>query len=82
MIHPKMYRLCRRHLRPGLPALSRKLPHAPTPSYARVSQPLNDRSVGCWKHYAKPLAPYMAAIGPVIEALGYSAQAPAIHSRN
>ena len=45
--------------------------HAPTPSYAQVSQPLNDRSVGRWKHYAKPLAPYMDAIAPVVEALGY-----------
>ena len=46
--------------------------HAPTPSYAQVSQPLNDRSVGRWKHYEKHLAPYMEAIRPVIEALGYS----------
>jgi hypothetical protein len=38
-----------------------------------VSQPLNDRSVGRWKHYEKHLAPYMEAIRPVIEALGYSA---------
>ena len=45
--------------------------HAPTPSYAQVSQPLNDRSVGRWKHYEKHLAPYMDAIAPVIEALGY-----------
>jgi len=47
--------------------------HAPTPSYAQVSQPLNDRSVGRWRHYEKHLAPYMDAIAPVIEALGYSA---------
>ncbi len=46
--------------------------HAPTPSYAQVSQPLNDRSVGRWKHYAKHLAPYMDAIRPVVEALGYT----------
>ena len=46
--------------------------HAPTPSYAQVSQPLNDRSIGRWKPYAKHLAPYMDAIRPVIEALGYS----------
>ena len=46
--------------------------HAPTPSYAQVSQPLNDRSVGRWKPYAKHLAPYMDAIKPVVEALGYS----------
>jgi Flp pilus assembly protein TadD len=46
--------------------------HAPTPSYAQVSQPLNDRSVGRWRHYEKQLAPYMDAIAPIIEALGYS----------
>ena len=46
--------------------------HAPTPSYAQVSQPLNDRSVGRWKHYEKHLAPYMDAIRPVVTALGYT----------
>ncbi len=46
--------------------------HAPTPSYAQVSQPLNDRSIGRWKHYAGQLAPYMDAIAPVVEALGYT----------
>jgi hypothetical protein len=46
--------------------------HAPTPSYAQVSQPLNDRSIGRWKPYATSLAAYMDAIGPVIEALGYA----------
>lgn len=46
--------------------------HAPTPSYAQVSQPLNDRSVGRWRHYEKHLAPYMDAIAPVVEGLGYS----------
>ena len=46
--------------------------HAPTPSYAQVSQPLNDRSVGRWKHYARHLAPYMDAIAPVVRALGYA----------
>lgn len=45
--------------------------HAPTPSYAQVSQPLNDRSVGRWKHYQKQLAPYMDAIAPVVRALDY-----------
>ena len=46
--------------------------HAPTPSDAQVSQPLNDRSVGRWKHYAQHLAPHMDAITPVVEASGYS----------
>ncbi|MFT4073921.1 MAG: sulfotransferase [Asticcacaulis sp.] len=47
--------------------------HAPTPSYAQVSKPLNDRSIGRWKPYARHFAPYMDRIGPVIEALGYDA---------
>ena len=46
--------------------------HAPTPSYAQVSLPLNDRSVGRWKHYQTQLAPYMDAIAPVVRALGYA----------
>ena len=46
--------------------------HAPTPSYAQVSQPLNDRSVGRWKHYETHLAPWFEAIAPVVEGLGYS----------
>ncbi|MEI9902591.1 MAG: hypothetical protein WDN06_00340 [Asticcacaulis sp.] len=43
----------------------------PTPSYAQVTKPLNDRSVGRWKAYAKHLAPCMAEIAPVAAALGY-----------
>lgn len=45
--------------------------HAPTPSYAQVSRPLNDRSIGRWKPYERFFAPFMNEIGPVIEALGY-----------
>jgi hypothetical protein len=45
--------------------------HAPTPSYAQVSKPLNDRSIGRWKPYERFFAPFMDEIGPVIEALGY-----------
>ncbi len=47
--------------------------HAPTPSYAQVTKPLNDRSVGRWRAYEKQLQPYMADIAPVIAALGYPA---------
>ena len=46
--------------------------HAPTPSYAQVTQPLNDRSIGRWKAYQKQLAPYADALKPVIAALGYA----------
>ena len=47
--------------------------HAPTPSYAQVSKPLNDRSIGRWKPYAKHFAPYRDEMAPVLEALGYTA---------
>lgn len=50
--------------------------HAPTPSYAQVSKPLNDRSIGRWKPYARFFRPFMDRIGPVIEALGYEPPAP------
>ena len=33
---------------------------APTPSYAQVQEPLNDRSVGRWRHYAAMIGPYAA----------------------
>lgn len=46
--------------------------HAPTPSYAQVSKPLNDRSIGRWKAYAKHFWPWREAMAPVIEGLGYS----------
>ena len=45
--------------------------HAPTPSYAQVSKPLNDRSIGRWKPYERFFVPFMDEISPVIEALGY-----------
>ncbi len=46
--------------------------HAPTPSYAQVSKPLNDRSIGRWRHYQRQLAPWFDRIAPVITDLGYS----------
>ena len=46
--------------------------HAPTPSYAQVSKPLNDRSVSRWRHYERQLSPWFDQIAPVVEALGYS----------
>lgn len=46
--------------------------HAPTPSYAQVTKPLNSRSIGRWKPYARYFEPFFDEIGPVIEAQGYS----------
>jgi hypothetical protein len=47
--------------------------YAPTPSYAQVSEPLNDRSIGRWKLYREQLAPQAAALAGVIADLGYEA---------
>ena len=46
--------------------------HAPTPSYAQVTKPLNDRSVGRWRAYKRYFEPFMAQIAPVVTDLGYS----------
>jgi Flp pilus assembly protein TadD len=47
--------------------------YAPTPSYAQVSEPLNDRSIGRWKLYRQQLAPQATALAEVIRDLGYAA---------
>lgn len=46
---------------------------APTPSYAQVKQPLNDHSVGRWRHYAGALEPVRAILAEAIERGGYVA---------
>jgi len=45
--------------------------YAPTPSYARVGEPVNDRSIGRWRRFAAELAPHLATLGPVLTAGGY-----------
>ena len=45
--------------------------YAPTPSYAQVSEPLNDRSIGRWKRYREQMAPQAAVLAGVITDLGY-----------
>jgi Flp pilus assembly protein TadD len=45
--------------------------YAPTPSYAQVTQQLNDRSIGRHRHYAAQLAPFLARLQPLIAARGY-----------
>lgn len=47
--------------------------YAPTPSYAQVSEPLNDRSIGRWTLYRQQLAPQAATLAEVIRDLGYAA---------
>lgn len=45
--------------------------YAPTPSYARVAEKVNDRSIGRWRHFAQELAPHVATLAPVLAAGGY-----------
>ncbi len=45
--------------------------YAPTPSYARVAEPLNDRSIGRHRHFAAQLAAHLGELGPVLTAGGY-----------
>ncbi|QDZ08757.1 tetratricopeptide repeat protein [Sphingomonas panacisoli] len=46
---------------------------APTPSYAQVQEPLNDRSIGRWQNYAEQLAPARAILAEAIARGGYVA---------
>lgn len=45
--------------------------YAPTPSYAQVTQQLNDRSIGRHRRYAQQLAPFMPRLQPLVAARGY-----------
>ena len=46
---------------------------APTPSYAQVQEPLNDRSIGRWHHYTAELEPARAILAEAIARGGYAA---------
>jgi tetratricopeptide (TPR) repeat protein len=46
--------------------------YARTASYAQVTEPLYDRSVGRWKHYRAHLQPVVPVLLPVMEQLGYT----------
>jgi Tfp pilus assembly protein PilF len=45
---------------------------APTPSYAQVQEPLNDRSIGRWRHYARELAPVRDVLADAMTRAGYT----------
>jgi tetratricopeptide (TPR) repeat protein len=47
--------------------------YAPTPSYAQVTERLNDRSIGRHRHYARQLAPFLPRLQPLLAVRGYSA---------
>lgn len=46
--------------------------YARTASYAQVTEPLYDRSVGRWRHYRRHLEPVLPILAPTIELLGYT----------
>jgi len=46
--------------------------YARTASYAQVTEPLYDRSVGRWRHYRRHLDPVLPTLAPMIERLGYT----------
>jgi Tfp pilus assembly protein PilF len=45
--------------------------YAPTPSYAQVTEKLNDRSIGRHRHYQAQLQPFVAQLRPIMDAYGY-----------
>jgi Flp pilus assembly protein TadD len=47
--------------------------YAPTPSYAQVTEKLNDRSIGRFRHYTAQLQPYIGQLRPIMECYGYEA---------
>jgi tetratricopeptide (TPR) repeat protein len=46
--------------------------YARTASYAQVTEPLYDHSVGRWRHYRRHLEPIIPILAPAMERLGYS----------
>jgi tetratricopeptide (TPR) repeat protein len=47
--------------------------YARTASYAQVTEPLYDHSVGRWRHYRRQLEPVIPILAPAMERLGYRA---------
>jgi Flp pilus assembly protein TadD len=45
--------------------------YARTASYAQVTEPLYDHSVGRWRHYRRHLEPVFPILAPAMERLGY-----------
>jgi len=50
-------------------AASRKLVFSPT--YSEVAQPVHNRAVGRWKHYAAALEPFQQRLSAYVRAFGY-----------
>jgi Tfp pilus assembly protein PilF len=45
---------------------------SPTPSYAQVQQPLNDRAIGRWRNYAAELEPVRSVVAAAMARGGYA----------
>jgi Tfp pilus assembly protein PilF len=45
--------------------------YAPTPSYAQVTEKLNDRSIGRYRHYTQQLQPHVPRLQKMMAAYGY-----------
>ena len=45
---------------------------SPTPSYAQVSEPLNDRSISRWRHFSRQLEPVRPLVREVMANNGYA----------
>lgn len=45
---------------------------SPTPSYAQVREPMNDRSMGRWRHFARELEPILPLVAKPLERGGYA----------
>jgi hypothetical protein len=45
--------------------------YAPTPSYAQVTEKLNDKSIGRHRHFARQLEPFLPRLEPLLRARGY-----------
>ncbi len=55
--------------------------HARTASYAQVTEPLYDRSLGRYRHYLAELAPVIPILAPLIARLGYEIEGAAPPAR-
>jgi tetratricopeptide (TPR) repeat protein len=51
---------------------ARKRGHIKTASYAQVTEPIYERSVGRWRHYREHLEPVLPLLEPWIDKFGYS----------
>jgi tetratricopeptide (TPR) repeat protein len=59
-------------MEPGQLTFHERAEVSPTPSYAQVREPLNDRSIGRWRNYAAQLEPARGVVANVMARGGYA----------